>query len=231
MNATQQRMLNLAMIGSTVFAMACVFWRLGIEQEIPQPTVSIRTEPTWAMYATGEPTWGEGGSQVRVIQFASFTCSISESASAYVVSLPERFGGAVSVTLRHAGLGEDDSFSASLLSHCADRQGRFHEMHDALFARRDEIGRTPWSQLALNAGIPDTASINACMLSGDAPAVIAADTLAAFELGVRAIPTFLINDRLVEGFPGEAVMDSLISVALEESRVSRLEPRAERESW
>lgn len=211
-----ERILNVAVIASTFLALVSAVWRFGPVHEVLRPSVPIRDAPDWEAYARQGPRWGDADSDVTVVQFASFTCSVSANASNYIAALPDRFDGRVSVVFRHAAVMGEDSFQASLLAHCGDRQGMFRPVHDLLYERLAELGNTPWVELAHDAGVPDSAALRACMLADEATAAVQADTLAAARLGVRAIPTFLINDKLVEGFPGDAVMDSLIRRALEE---------------
>ena len=91
---------------------------------------------------------------------------------------------------------------------------KFEDMHIALYSQSDSIGIRPWTHFAVDAGIQDTLAFRDCLSSEASDNWVVRDTVAAFKLGVTGTPTFLINDLLVRGFYGDAVMNELISAAL-----------------
>lgn len=86
---------------------------------------------------------------------------------------------------------------------CAAVQGRFWEMHDALFRTqgrwaRMEAPRTVFDSLAASVGI-DPAPYRACVESNATRQMVLADAQRVTEAGASVTPTFFIGSERVEG--------------------------------
>jgi protein-disulfide isomerase/uncharacterized membrane protein len=79
---------------------------------------------------------------------------------------------------------------------CAEAQGRFAEMDDALFANQRD--RAPTEALAARVGL-DLARFRACLTSPETDARIAADVAAAVRDGVRATPSYVLDGVVYTG--------------------------------
>lgn len=53
------------------------------------------------------------------------------------------------------------------VAECANDQGRFEAMYDALFEGQDRFGLKPWDEYAIAAGVPDMAAFDACIKKTD----------------------------------------------------------------
>lgn len=102
---------------------------------------------------------------------------------------------------------------------CSGLQGKFWEMHDALFEHQEHWAASadPWPvfvELATEAGI-DGAQMRNCADSDVILALVHADASRAVEVGVRSTPTFLVGNIRLEGaypFPDmKKVVDSLLA--------------------
>lgn len=92
---------------------------------------------------------------------------------------------------------------AARAAECAGEQGAFWPMHDRLYATQDEWRRSS-DAAELFAGYADalkldTGRFEACYASGRTATRTAAANERAAQLGVRATPTFFVNEQLVEG--------------------------------
>jgi protein-disulfide isomerase len=86
---------------------------------------------------------------------------------------------------------------------CAAAQGKFWEMHDALFTTQSkwEVLPTPanyFDSLARAEGV-DIARWRQCVQSGKMKALIQADHDRALRAGVNSTPSFMIGDKLLAG--------------------------------
>ncbi len=94
---------------------------------------------------------------------------------------------------------DGESHWAAQAAECANEQGRFWDFHDKLFLKwlGENVGMYQKSQLKKFAGELklDTAKFNACLDSGKAASVVAADVVDGAKLQVRGTPTFFINDK------------------------------------
>jgi protein-disulfide isomerase len=86
---------------------------------------------------------------------------------------------------------------------CASVQGKFWEMHDAIFRAQDRWAELPdpravFDSLATSVGVA-AGPYRACIASGATRPMIAADQQRASSAGVKATPTFFIGSDQIEG--------------------------------
>lgn len=102
---------------------------------------------------------------------------------------------------------------------CAGLQGKFWEMHDAIFKAQQEWSglANPWpvfTALATQRGV-DAAAVRSCADQDVLVPLIQADAARAVDAGVQSTPTFLIGSVMLSGaYPFEAmrqVIDSLLA--------------------
>jgi protein-disulfide isomerase len=105
---------------------------------------------------------------------------------------------------------------------CAGAQGKFWEMHDALFASQTKWEALPtpgsvFDSLARTTGV-DVARWKQCVQSGKMRPWIQADHDRAQTAGAASTPTFIIGDRILEGAQPIEVMRLAIDSALAKSK-------------
>ena len=100
-----------------------------------------------------------------------------------------------------------NTWNASIAAACADRQGKFWEMHDAIFATQDQ-----WNGEATNnpnkvlkqvaAKIPgiNTDAFNACLDKRETQGKVQAHLQLAFARKLNSTPTFIIGSQQIAGF-------------------------------
>ena len=93
--------------------------------------------------------------------------------------------------------------AASEAAMCASVQGKFWELHSALFTTQDLWKGLPtpvvfFDSLATKAGVDGTAW-RSCMSSHAALPLIDADNERTSKSGVQSTPTFFVGDRKIEG--------------------------------
>lgn len=71
-----------------------------------------------------------------------------------------------------------------------------------------------WPPLAGAAGVKDVAAFRKCLDDDSTAAAVAEDTLVAAKLGVSGTPTFILDGRMIEGYPGKRQMDVYVDRAL-----------------
>ena len=87
--------------------------------------------------------------------------------------------------------------SAAEAAECAGVQGKYWEMHRALFARQAELAESVWKREGSAIGL-DMPSFEEC-LAGVMSEKIRADMAEGRRLGVKATPTFFIGRKEAEG--------------------------------
>ena len=95
----------------------------------------------------------------------------------------------------------------------ANAQGKFWELHDLMLAHQDDLSRPVLLALAQQAGL-DVAAFTAALDHHSFAAQVAADKATAAELGIEAVPAFLINGKRMVGNRGVKAMRDLVDQAL-----------------
>jgi protein-disulfide isomerase len=114
------------------------------------------------------------------------------------------------------------AWPAAEVAMCAGAQGKFWEMHDALFASQAKWEALPtpasvFDSLARVTGV-DVARWKQCVQSGKMRPWIQADHDRAQTAGAASTPTFIIGDRILEGAQPIEVMRVAIDSALAKSK-------------
>src|SRR5579862_1049062 len=97
-----------------------------------------------------------------------------------------------------------NAFPAAEVAMCAGLQGKFWQMHDALFASQDRWAPKPspafpaLDSVAATIGL-DTAAINACVSAHVPDGTIQADYDRGEHAGVRSTPTVIIGQQVLAG--------------------------------
>ena len=152
---------------------------------------------------------GEGA--VELTQFADFECPYCRDAAPSVRRVLERLEGRVRLRFRHFPIvsRHPHALRAALAAEAAGAQGRFWEMHDALYAHQKALEDEDLAGYAREIGL-DVARFVADM---DAPATAAAveeDRVLGEAEGVASTPAFFIDGRRYGGFYDvESLVDEL----------------------
>jgi protein-disulfide isomerase len=156
------------------------------------------------------PAKGSPQAAVVIVEFSDFECPACKKASVTLGRVAAEYADRVRIVYRHLPLSiHKQAIPAAQASVCADRQGKFWEMHDLLFAAAkglsDDALRGYASQLGL-----DARSFGDCMASKESRAIVLQDQQAANDAGIRSTPTFVINGKLIQGGMSGAELKSII---------------------
>jgi protein-disulfide isomerase len=141
---------------------------------------------------------GSARAAVALIVFSDFQCPFCRSFARNVLpEIARRYvpGGRVMIAFSDFPLVSihPAALRRAVIAECAGRQGRFWEVHDALFARQTE----PFVETNAVQGL-DASALGQCVASTGEPAVRA--RLAKAEaLGVRSTPTIFVGKMDARG--------------------------------
>ena len=152
---------------------------------------------------------GSASAPVEVIEFGDFECpSCGQFASITEPDVRARLVNTGKVRMRYFDFPlpmHKNTWDASLAAACAAEQGKFWEMHDALFANQDRWNteatsrpRGPISDLAKSVGL-DMSKYGDCMDSERYRPKIQAHLAEAERRNIGQTPTFVINGLVVPG--------------------------------
>lgn len=157
-------------------------------------------------YVIGSPS-----APVEVLEFADFECpACAQFATLHEPDVRSRLVNSGQIRLRYLDLplveiGHRNSPTASLAAACANEQGKFWEMHDAIFATQDRWAtqatgnpRGVIDPLAQQLGL-DVARYRQCMDSQKYLANIQAHRQAAQRYRIQSTPSFVIGGKVYAG--------------------------------
>jgi protein-disulfide isomerase len=143
----------------------------------------------------GSPRVGPRPARVEVVVFSDFQCPYCELAARDLRAFQADNADTVALVFKHLPLPQHESaLAAARAAACADEQGHFWPMHDALFAAQQALDDAPWTGLVDTLSL-DRPAFDACMASPRPDARVDADLADADALGVAATPTVFMNGR------------------------------------
>ena len=187
------RTANLAVI----VASAAAVWALVIQPLLARPPrPDLPPIPAEPISLNGTAAKGSWSAPVALIEFGEFQCpSCLSFAERTMPALLSDYvePGRLLVAFRHLPLPYHSlAQKAGEAAACAGREGRFWEMHDALFARPVQLDEASLMGKAAGIGL-DEDSFGAC-LAGEMVQHIQDDLALGRALGVGGTPTFFIGE-------------------------------------
>lgn len=151
--------------------------------------------------ADGEWTKGNSEASVSLVEYSDFQCPACKSRETIVQNLISEFGSHIKFVYRHFPLQSihENAHLAARASEAAGLQGKFWEMHDALFNNQEtwakldnssaeELFTSYAEELKL-----DTAQFSKDMNSSAVRDAVDADYASGEEAKVGGTPTFFLN--------------------------------------
>ena len=126
----------------------------------------------------------------------------------------ERYGEKVRIVFRDYPLPfHKEAPKASEAAACAERQGRFWEMHDQLFANQKSLQVPDLKRYAAHLGL-DQAAFDRCLDSGETASRWQRGQEDAARYGVNGTPSFFVNGRYLNGALSFAGLSQIVDEEL-----------------
>jgi protein-disulfide isomerase len=154
---------------------------------------------------------GPDGAPVTVVEYGDFECPSCKQATGAVKLMLARFDQRVRLAFRHFPLEEvhPHAMHAAQSAECAAGQGKFWQMHDLLFENQQHLKLSQLRGYAQMLGL-DMARFTAEMDDEIYLQRVREHQRSGDASGVRATPTFFVNDRLVDVSYGlHALLDAV----------------------
>ena len=169
--------------------------------------VATRLDPSLPAIKSEGYVIGSASAPVEVIEFADFECpACGQFATLTEPDVRTRLVNTGQVRFRFMDFPlsmHKNTWDASLAAACANDQGKFWEMHDALFANQDRWNgeatsrpRGPIGDLAKGLGL-DMSKYNGCMDAETHRAKVQSHLSEGEKRGVQSTPTFVFNGLVV----------------------------------
>lgn len=146
----------------------------------------------------GAPCRGEASAPVTMVVFSDFECPFCAMGRELVELLEREAGSRLRVCFKHYPLTEIHARAqlAAQAAAAAQRQGKFWEMHDRLFAHAKELEREDLVDHARAVGL-DLGRFRADLDSSAVRLQVERDRAEAIRLSLGGTPTFFINGRVM----------------------------------
>jgi protein-disulfide isomerase len=173
----------------------------GVEILLDPPRVS-------PVVHSANPSRGASAAPIVFIEYTDFQCPFCDRVQPTIQALRERYGDSFVHVFKHLPLPmHQQATLAAEASMCARDQGKFWELHDWLFANKNNISRDTLlvQAEALEMSVETFAE---CVDTRVYKAHVESDAAEAGKFGIRGTPGFVVNGRVVTGAqPLEAFID------------------------
>ncbi len=184
------------------------------------------SEPVSEALVDRPSAYSKGGQEAKVIltEFADFQCPACASSQSMLTSLMNEYGADLKLVFRHFPLvGHPLAQVSAEAAEAAGAQGKFWQMHDALYKNQNEWGNTSKSVAEKEAielfkkygrdiGL-DEAKFSQDMEQNAYRTNITGDMDSGGRAGVNATPTFFINGQKAKD-PSYQTLKEMIDKAL-----------------
>lgn len=159
---------------------------------------------------------------VTLVEYGDFQCPFCGRAEPVIRELVATFGDDLAFVFRHLPLVDVHEFAemAAEAAESAGAQGKFWEMHDALFVRGADLSPPGLVAIARTLGL-DGERFEADLRSRHYALRVARDETSADESGAAGTPTFFINGRR---HAGRADLTTLTAAVRQELALARRRP-------
>ncbi len=171
--------------------------------------------------ANGFPARGPAAAPVTIVEFSDFQCPFCSRITPTLEQVVSKYGNKVRLVFRQFPLPmHPNAAKAAEASLCANEQGKFWEMHDAMF--KDQAGLAVDGLKSKAAGIAgiNAASFNSCLDSGKETPAVQSDMKAGTKAGVNGTPAMFINGRFISGVVSADDLSKVIDEELKGKGVS-----------
>lgn len=167
-----------------------------------------------------DPSIGQKGSSVVIIEFGCYMCHYTREAEPIVKELLKKYEGKILYVYRDFPISERHANADwhSEAANCALEQGKFWQYHEKLFEMQEICGTAEdhielLKEFAKEIGLNET-RFNECLDSRKYREEVIKDFNDGIKAGVRGTPTFFINNRTIVGPKPIAAFEKIIDEEL-----------------
>jgi len=171
----------------------------------------VLLEPTRADVADATaPAKGPADAPVTIVEFSDFQCPYCSRVLPSIDEALATYPTQVRLVYRQFPLNiHPNAQKAAEASLCAQEQGKFWEMHDAMFANQQQLAVDQLKAKAAELGL-DAEKFNQCLDSGKYAPKIREDMTAGAAAGVNGTPALFVNGRFLNGAVPFSAIQKLI---------------------
>ena len=145
------------------------------------------------------PVQGPASAPITIVEFSDFQCPFCSRLIPTLDQVKKKYGDKVRIVFRQFPLPmHQNAQKAAEAGLCANDQGKFWEMHDAMFADQQGLAVDALKAKATKIGLKAD-QFNACLDSGKHADEVKKDLAAGSAAGVNGTPAMFVNGRFISG--------------------------------
>lgn len=145
------------------------------------------------------PVKGPANAKITIVEFSDFQCPYCEKGSEVMAQVMKAYPNDVKVAFKNLPLPfHPNAKPAATAAYAANKQGKFWEFHDALFANQSNLTPEFFTQTATKLGL-NLEQFKKDMASPEAEATIKDDGEVAQKLNIGGTPAFVVSGVQVNG--------------------------------
>ncbi len=184
------------------------------QEELQQAKLEEQFKNPIKVDVGSSPVKGPAGAKITIVEFSDFQCPYCQKGSDVMEQVLKAYPNDVKLAFKHLPLPfHQNAKPAAAASWAANKQGKFWEFHDALFANQNNLTPEFFTQTATKLGL-NLEQFKKDSASPEAEAAVKADSDIAQKLGIGGTPAFVVNGVQVNGaYPLEhfkSIIDRLL---------------------
>ncbi len=210
-NQKKAFIIILVAAAAVVFVMFRNIWP---KQEANPVTVTRGGVPVATLdKKASDPARGNARASVTIFEFSDFGCEHCASMAPILKSLLAT-NDDVQLVWKDVAASRFPvpSINAHIAARCAQKQGKFWEYHDALFANQEQLGEPLYFNLATELQLNES-TFETCYRAQAVKPLIDEGSILANAIGVSGTPYFVIGNERFSGVRSEAFMRQAIQKA------------------
>jgi protein-disulfide isomerase len=163
------------------------------------------------------PIKGPADAPITIVEFSDYQCPYCARSESLVKQALDAYPKQARLVFKHYPLTSihPQALPAAIAAAAAQKQGKFWEMHEKLFANQRALAPEQLKQYAREIGL-DVARFEADMQSEEVKQAVQEDVELAQRIGVRGTPTIFVNGKIlqtrsIDGF--KEIIDPLLKEA------------------
>lgn len=143
---------------------------------------------------------GSASAPIEIVEYGDFQCPHCGAAYPVIKKMQEVFGNQIKFIFRNFPLSESHQYAkiAALAAEAAGLQGKYWEMHDAIYENQDQLNDDLLYELAQTLGL-DEQQFEKDVQSPELNEKVEADFEGGMRSGVSGTPSFFVNGQKFDG--------------------------------
>jgi len=163
--------------------------------------VTVLLEPYRLKFANEDaPSIGKKDAPVTMVEFSDFQCPFCNRFFPTLKRVQKQYGDKVQIVYRQYPIPSlhPNAFKAAEASLCANEQGKFWELHDAMFSDQSRLGVSDLKDKASRLGL-DRKKFDQCIDTGKYVDQVQKDMREGSRIGINGTPAVFINGIELKG--------------------------------